>query len=191
MPPENDTPNGADGGGAGTSQPPTGQQPGPGGETPPTWESVLGGLPAEQQTLYTEHVAGLTSALTAERQAVKQQQKELRQLRDQIKEGPGRDALDTMIQERDQAIQRADFIAEAVQPTVGCTDPQLAYLAAVNGGHISDKGRVDWTALKQAHPTLFGQRKAPPAHAGAGAGGPAGPAKKDMNTFIRTAAGRT
>lgn len=156
---------------------------------PATFEAFLEGQSPEVKALYEGHTKGLKSALDAERQ----QRSELaRQLREAVgKAEAGSAAQKTLLemQAKYEALERRQvFMDEAVKPETGCSDPRLAYLAAQEIGAISDKGRVDWSALREQFPALFKPRQG---NANAGAGTQGKPASGfDMNKAIRQAAGR-
>lgn len=174
----------------GQEDPQDNQTPEQGGETSQTWEQVLATLPEEQRQLHDTHTQGLRSALQSERQQRQELTRQLREATQQLEEGSqARQQLEALTNQLETAERRADFMEEAVRPEIGCTNPRLAYMAAQEIEAIDRRGRINWDALKQQFPELFkSQQKTPPGNAGSGTG--QAPTGKDMNAFIRTAAGR-
>ena len=157
-------------------------------ETPPTYDEWLAQQPAEIKTVIEGNISGLRSALQSERQ---QREDLAKQLRDAAKgsQGATKEALERLTSDLDAANARADFFADATKAEIGCSNPQLAWLAARESDLIDKKGRVNWEQLKTHYPELF-RRPAPPAgNAGAGTSSPP-TAGKSMNAYIRAAAGR-
>lgn len=116
-------------------------------------------LPAKAQGLITQSTAGLKSALESERSTRKDFERQVRDISKNLEEGnAAKGKLDEISNSLSEATQRADFFEEA--PDHNVSDMRLAYLAAKNEGFISDKGKVDWRGLKDAHPTLFQVRQA-------------------------------
>jgi len=99
-----------------------------------------------------------------------------------------RKALDDMGAKLEQTERRADFMEEALKPEIQCRNPRAAWLLAQAEGHFTKTGRPDWQAIRAAAPELFGAVTGND-HAGAGTQTPP-PAQKNMNDFIRKAAGR-
>jgi len=97
----------------------------------PTWEQVLAGLTEEQRSLYETHTQGLRGALQSERQQRQDLARDLRQATQQLQEGSdARQRLEELTGQLDAANRRAEFLADAVRPEIGCTNPALAWLAA-------------------------------------------------------------
>ena len=185
----------ADDGGDGTPPPAataaTPPAPGEGdGETPlANWDEVLAGLPEPHRALYEQQTAGLTSALNSEREQRKELAKQLRDATQGLeKNSEARQELERISATLDVAQQRADFYEEASRPEIGCANLKLAYMAAQSDDLISDKGRVDWGALKEHYPELFKVARMPPGNAGNGTQSPP-PRSKSMDDLIRRAAG--
>jgi len=139
------------------------------------------------KALIEADTANLKSALHKERSTNKDLSKKLREAAkgadDETKK-----KLEGLADERDAAILRADFYAQAV--AVGCTNVDAAYHIA-RGEGLLESGRVDIEQVKAKVPELFGPtaRKGV-TKAGQGAGGK--PATvPSMNQLIREAAGRT
>jgi len=171
--------------------PPTGDQ-GAGTQqttTPPaSWDEYVTTLPAEVKALYETHTTGLRTALQSERQQRGELAKQIKDLAAKAEKGSENERqLQTMSAQLEAANQRADFMAEATKPEIGCSNAHLAYIAAREAGAIDQKGRVNWEALKTAYPELF-KPKVPAGAAGAGTQNP--PQATTMNDFIRRAAGR-
>jgi len=163
---------------------PEGQQ-----QDPLTWEAWVDAQDDSVKGLIDGHVKGLKSALDNERTQRSDLAKQLRDV--SAKAGKGSEletALTEVSTQLEAAERRAAFYEDAGRPEIGCTNPRLAYLAAVEGDLIDKRGRIDWEALKTSAPELFRPR-VPQGNAGAGTGGPP-PAQKSMNSFIRRAAGR-
>lgn len=177
-------------GGSGTDQPAAGA--GSNHETDngqASFAEMLKTLPENVQQLYAEDVKGLKTALNTERE----QRKELAgQLADAAKKlaagSDERKALEAISGKLEAAEQRAQFYEEALKPEVKCRNPKLAYLAAQTMDAFDNRGNINWDVLKREYPELFGT-KIPDSGAGQG-GNQNPPSGKNMNTFIRKAAGR-
>ena len=160
------------------------------GGTPATWEAYLESLPEGVKGLYDVHVGGLKSALEAERMQSKDLAGQLREAMGKLDKGSDALAsLEALSGKLEQATARADFFAEAARPEMGCTNPRLAWLTAQDVEAFDRRGNVDWKAVQEAAPELFGKSAPPPAHAGEGSGGNSPGGKQDMNTIIRGAVG--
>jgi len=155
-----------------------------------TWEGILEGLPAPAKAAYEEHTKGLKSALQSERDKGKDLAKKLKELSAKAEEGSElKSKIDSMSSELEAATTRAEFILEAVKPEIGCTNPELAWIVAEKAEAIDRRGRVNWELLKKDFPELFGKKSPPKGGAGDGTGN-SPPKGKDMNDWIRAAAGR-
>ena len=154
------------------------------------FDSWLDGQPEHVKQGFTSKTTGLHSALESERTQRKDLARELKKLGSEAQQGSeAQKALGEMSTRLEQAEQRAAFMEDAGKPEIGCTNPRAAFLVASAEGLFNKRGEPDWTAIKQAAPELFGQRKTPPGNAGSGNGQP--PAQKTgMNEWIRSAAGR-
>lgn len=169
-----------------------------GGETPaasqegsatPTFESWLGSQDETVKGLIDGHVKGLKSALESERTQRSDLARQLRDVTARAEKGSELEkALTEVSAQLEVTERRAAFYEEAGRPEIGCTNPRLAYLAAVEGDLIDKRGHIDWAALKASAPELF-RRSATSGSADGGAGASKAPAA-DMNLFIRRAAGR-
>ena len=157
------------------------------GRTPPTWESVLGGLPEEHKALYEGHTQGLRSALDKERDRRSELEKQVRQVAESAK-GEIQAELSKLADQLAEANRQAEFYKEAGNPEIGCTSPELALLAAEKDELFDRRGNVDWQELKGRYPILFKQPTAPRGNAGNGTGTPpsGGP---DIDAIIRARAG--
>jgi len=180
----------ADKGGAGSSAD-EGTPPTPDTPTPDaiTWEAVLAGLTDEAKTLYQDHTSGLTSALDKERDARKDQEKSLRDLAKQAEAGS--DAQKQLTEIADKLVtetKRADFFQEAAKPEIGCRSTKAAFTLALADDLFDKRGNVNWTALKESYPELFGVTPKPTADAGAGRN--TGIAGESVDDRIRKAAHR-
>ena len=171
---------GANGGGQGTPGQPNSQ--------PESWDTVLAGLPATAQQLFTSHVEGLKNSLVqsrAERDAQSERVKAIIKALDGKEPESVRAELQRMQTELAETATRAAFYEEAGKPEVGCSDPRLAYLVAVNDKLFTARGTPDWERIKAAAPLLFA--KAPVQSANAGAGTQSQPpGKASMNDWIRS-----
>ncbi len=163
-----------------------------GNSQPLTYDAWLPQQTDEVKALIEGHIQGLRNTV----QATRQERDALSQKLGDIAKTLGKDPaeakrlLDAMTSEVEQANQRAGFYEEAARPEIGCSNPRLAYLAAVEAGLIDKRGRVSWESLKQQAPELFrGTQPRPAGNAGAGTGTQP-PAGKNMNDFIRRSAGR-
>lgn len=188
---------GGDGGGGGTGGAGGdggdggGDDGGDDGGTPAlTYETWYAALDEAPKALVDTHIAGLKSALGAQTQQRKALAKQLQAASAKLEKGSdARKALEAMTTQLALVEQRAEFYEEAGKPEIGCSDVKLAYLAAMDGKFIDDKGNVDWDRLKKEHPNLFGKPVWPKGDAGTG-GGQQGTKKPSMNAWIRAASGR-
>ena len=166
------------------------------GETPTpeptavTFETVYGALPPEQRSVIDTHIGGLKSALQEERIGRKGLEKQLRDLSRQAEEGSQiRAQLDRMAEEQATTSAKATFFEQAHQEQV--KNLRLAWLAAQDYGLVDAKsGEADFAKLRQQAPELFIAKPMPSANAGNGAGQPGVNDGRNMNDFIRAAAGR-
>ena len=158
------------------------------GETPPTWDSILEGLPEEAKGAYEQHTQGLQSALRAERQQRQELAKQLREASSQLEAGSkARTDLEALQTQLEDAQRRADFATEAGSHSV--SNVKLAYLAAQEFDLFDRRGNVQWDELKKAAPELFSQPAPARGNAGSGTQSPPTPGQ-DMNALIRRMAGR-
>lgn len=154
------------------------------------FEAWLGEQPEHVRRGYEGHTTGLKSALETERNQRKEFSKQLRELSAKAEEGSeAKKALGEMSSRVEQAEQRAAFYEEAGKPEIGCSNPRAALLVAQAENLFKRSGEPDWAAIKAAAPELFASRRGGVGNAGTGTGAPP-PAKQDMNSYIRAAAGR-
>lgn len=152
------------------------------GETPAPvdFDTWLGSQDETVKGLLTQHTGGLRTALQQERDNAKQLAKQLKELGGKLEANSEAAKQVAELSSRLETEQRrADFVQEAA--AAGCRDLRLAWLAA----------NADGLTVKQVqaqHPDLFAPRAT--TNAGHGASAPAAGAQKDMNSFIRRAAGR-
>lgn len=135
------------------------------------------------QALITDHIAGLKTALTSEREERKQLARQLKGLSGQ---GQTIDTLQTKLTGITESLELKNaqlvFYGEA-QGKV--KDLSLAWLAAREAGLVNG-GTVDLAKLKETHPILFAPP--PPVNGGNQGGGESG--DMTMNDLIRARAGR-
>lgn len=164
------------------------------GQSAGDFESWLAGQPDEVKRLAEAHIAshasGLKSALASERQQRKELAAQLREATGKLEKGSeAARTLEEISGRLDVAERRAAFYEAASRPEVGCTNARAAFLVAQAEGLFRKSGEVDWPALKEAAPELFGRRGVSGSvNAGAGTQG-APPASRGMNEFIRRASG--
>ena len=136
-----------------------------------------------------KYETGLKSALTDEREARGNLEKQLRDLAGKAEKGS--EAEKKLIEMADQMAEgdrRATFYEEAHR--AGVSNLKLAYLAAVQEDLFDKRGVVNFEQMKKDYPELFGQgTPKPKGNAGDGTGAPV-PAHAGMNEFIRAAAGK-
>ncbi len=167
-------------GGAGTQEPPANSL---------SYDDWYKGLDDSHKALVDGHTSGLKSALQSERSSRQALEKQVAELAKKAEKGSEIEAqLGQLQAQLSEANQRAEFLAGA--PSAGCVDPQLAFLAAREGGHFDLNGKPNWEAIKLAHPNLFAtQQPAPRGGGDAGRGTQDPPKASDMNAFIRSARG--
>ncbi|MCE5259909.1 MAG: hypothetical protein LLG44_12770 [Chloroflexi bacterium] len=181
----NDTTGGTTGGDANNTAGGTG---GSTNQPPASFEAFMESQSAEVKALYEGHTKGLKSALEAERTQRSDLAKQLRDAASKAEAGSAAQKALQELQAKYEALDRKSaFIEESIKPEIGCADSQLAYLAALEIGAISEKGRADWAMLKERFPLLF-RPKTGNASAGVGTQGAPG-GKFDMNAALRKAAG--
>ena len=179
---------------SGSEQTPQGAPPQIAPQSPETWEAWLATQDETVRTavtpLYEAHTQGLRSALESERQERRTLAKKLTEATQQMEAGSqARAQLEQATAQLTEAQRRADFFDDAARPEVGCVNPRLAYLAAVDNQAFDSRGNPDWKTLKERFPELFrsATQRAPAANAGAGS---QAPKPFDMNVALRSAAGR-
>lgn len=162
----------------------------PRGDTPVTFDTVYKALPEQQRGVVDSHISGLKSALSDERNGRKQLEKQLRELSKQADEGSAiRAQLDKLAEEQAGTTAKAMFFEQAHEAQV--KNLRLAWLAAQDYGLVDAKtGEADFAKLRQMAPELFVTKQTPTAHAGNGAKQQGATDGRNMNSFIRAAAGR-
>lgn len=159
-----------------------------GDQQPANFDKWLEGQEEGTRSLVSGHIAGLKSALESERSERKQLAKQLRDLSAKAEEGSElRGQLDTLTRDFEAVNRRAAFYEAA---PADLTNVRLAYLAAQDAGAIAQDGKVDWAKLREQAPELFRRQPAPQGNAGSGAK-QTGTHDRSMNTFIRTALGKS
>ena len=153
------------------------------------WDTWHGDQPEEIQTLISEHESSLKTALDSERDARKKAEKSLREMADKMDDANEMKAeLLELANNSEKVSQKADFYEDA--HAAGVTNLKLAYLAAQQDDLFDRKGNVDFDQMKIDYPQLFVRKNIPDGGAGQGTGSQMKSGGKDMNSFIRTAAGR-
>ncbi len=162
--------------------------------TPPTeqgleYESWLEKQPTEVKGLLEGHVRGLKSALDSEREGRKKLEREIRDLAGKAEKGSQAEAQLTQVADKiAEGDRKAEFYEAA--HAAGVTNLKLAYLAAVQEDMFDKHGRVNFEAMRQTYPELFGGAKKPPAGTAGNGTRNAPDGHQGMNDFIRAAAGR-
>ena len=157
-------------------------------EEPQTFEAWLAANDPEGavKALHDAEVGNLKKALQSERENNKKLSSSLRDAAKNA-EGDLKAKLEALADERDAAVQRAEFYALAA--AAGCTNIDAAYHIAKGEGAFDNHGRPNIEAVRAKVPELFGQQRAGTAKAGSGTGGTPRPTPS-MNDLIRQAAGR-
>lgn len=170
-----------------TAQQPT-EQPAS-GETPRSFEEFLEAQPEPIRELYKSHSEALLNTVKATRDERDELKRQIRKLADAQSEGSeAKRQLEQISAQLERTERRAAFFEDAAKPEIQCRNPRAAWLLAEAEGLFDKKGLPDWAAIKRDAPELFG---APVANANAGAGTQKPPdPHRDMNAFIRRAAGR-
>jgi hypothetical protein len=156
----------------------------------PTWDEWMATQDEPVKQLVTSRFSALESTVKAtrdERDDMKHQLKELSKA--QAEGSDARKALDETISKLERAERRAAFLEDAVRPEIQCKNPRAAWTLASAQNLFDKHDRPDWNAIKAEAPELFGPLIAN-ANAGTGTGKPI-PSAKNMNNFIRVAAGRS
>lgn len=152
------------------------------------FSSWLATQPDNIRAAIDEHIRGLKSALTAEREQRRTFERQLREAAAKMAaDSEARRALDEHVQRLSVMERQSRFYEDA--HVHGCTNLRLAFIAATDAGLVRDDGTADWDAVRTRFPELFGG----PRNAGRAFGGDghnAMPTVADMNAFIRSAAGR-
>lgn len=173
----------------------TPEQQQPGGGTPnqpqsqsPDFTTWLASQGEDTKQLLDNHVAGLKTALSSERDARKALEAQVRDAAKKLEEGSeARKQLDQLATQLAGSTAQATFYDAA--HSAGVANLKLAYLAAREAGLVDEKGACDFTKLQAQFPELFARKPAPPP-ANAGNGTQREAPSGGMNSFIRRAAGR-
>lgn len=145
------------------------------------YESWIAEQPETVKQLLTARDAPLRNALSQERENAKTLAKQLRELSGKLDANSEAAKQVSELSGRLETEQkRADFYEAAT--SAGCRNLRLAWLAASVDGLTLDE-------VKAQHPDLFAVSR-PATNAGNGAQQADGGAARDMNRFIRAAAGR-
>lgn len=159
-----------------------------GGKQALQYESWLAAQPDEVKTLLENNTKGLKSALSSERDARAQLEKDLRDAAKKAEKGSEMETqLTQMADQVAESDRKTDFYEAAHQ--AGITNLKLAYTVAVQDEMFDKRGLVNFEEMKKSYPELFGTNKKPDGNAGAGTGGDGTPTG-NMNDWIRQAAGR-
>lgn len=158
-------------------------------QQPLTFDTWIQGQDETVKGLLDGHISGLKNALNTERESRKGLEKQVRDLAGKAEKGSEAEKqLTALADQINQADQRTEFYEAA--HAAGVTNLKLAYLAAREGDLFNKHGQVDFKALRERFPELFGIKPQASGNAGQGTNQPSLPAK-NMNEFIRKAAGRT
>jgi hypothetical protein len=158
-------------------------------QKPQDFDSWLASQPEDVKTLLSGHTAGLKNALKSERDARSDLEKQLRDLAAKSeKDSDAQKQLTSMADQMGEADRKAGFYEAA--HAAGVKNLKLAYTVAVSDEMFDRRGNINFQAMKEAYPELFGGvQKAPTGNAGSGAGG-GQTTGISMNDFIRRKAGR-
>lgn len=162
----------------------------PADATPASFEEFLEAQPETVKALYTSHSEALLNTVKATRSERDEFAKQIKTLAKQQTEGSeAKRQLEEMATRLEKTERRAAFLEDAMKPEIQCRNAKAAFLLAEAENLFDKKGNPDWAAIKAEAPELFGLPTAN-ANAGNGTGTPPAP-KRNMNDFIRKAAGRT
>lgn len=158
-------------------------------ETPIKFDDWYGKLEDPIKDLVDDHVSGLKSALTSEREERRRLSTQLKQLSKNAEEGSEfQKQLQETVGRLDEAEKKARFLEDAHGQSI--SNLKLAWMAAKEEGLIGRDGTADFLKLREVAPELF-ERKTPTPAGNAGTGnGQAGTVKPNMSNWIRAAAGR-
>jgi hypothetical protein len=139
------------------------------------------------QKAYAEHVTGLKSALTKERDNVTGLNNQLKAMAKKAEKGSELEqTLLDFTTKLDAAEKRADFMEDAVKPEIGCRNPKAAWVLAVADDLFTKTGSPDWRSIQLAAPELFG--KIVPKSKGGNGTDETPPPAATMNDIIRNMA---
>ena len=159
------------------------------GNEPLSYKDWVGEQPDNVKTMLSSWEGGLKSALQSERTRAKDLEKQVRDASKKLEEGSdARVQLESLADSLALAKQESAFYELA--HAAGANNIKLLYIAATQDKSVHADGSADFVQLKTVYPQLFGSTKpVPKANAGDGSGDPPS-GKKDMNNFLRAAAGR-
>lgn len=137
----------------------------------------------ETRTAFDGHIAGLKSALDAERDARSKLEKQI------STQGDLTQKLETAQSQLTDQTRKAEFYEAAAG--AGVNDLKLAFVAAKEGQLFDEGGKPDLAGLAAAHPSLFVSAEPGEARGNAGKGTRQNPKAKaeTMDTVIRRTAG--
>ncbi|MGV3616110.1 MAG: hypothetical protein ACO1SV_12310 [Fimbriimonas sp.] len=154
-----------------------------------TWETVYGALPDDQKALFDTHISGLKNALSGERAAKGDLEKQLREAASKAEKGSAAEKQLTDMADKMKAGEKQAAFYETIG-AAGVKNLRLAWAAASGDAkYWKNDGSLILDDFKKDFPELFGAPAAGEAHAGAGAG-QSGGGKPNMNDFIRRGAGK-
>lgn len=156
---------------------------------PVKFDDWYGKLEDPIKDLVDDHVSGLKSALTSEREERRRLSTQLKQLSKNAEEGSEfQKQLQETVGRLDEAEKKAKFLEDAHGQSI--SNLKLAWMAAKEEGLIGRDGTADFLKLREIAPELFERKTVIPAgNAGTGAG-QTGTVKPNMSNWIRAAAGR-
>lgn len=156
---------------------------------PVKFDDWYGKLEDPIKDLVDDHVSGLKSALTSEREERRKLSKQLQSLSKSAEEGSDfQKQLQDTLGKLEETERKAQFLEDAHSQNV--SNLKMAWLAAREEGLIGRDGKVDFLRLREVVPEFFASKTVTPAgNAGSGAG-QAGTVKPDMDQWIRAATGR-
>jgi hypothetical protein len=155
----------------------------------PDYKTWYAAQPKETQDLITADKDGLTKALGTERDARADAEKELRKAAKKLEKGS--DAETNLLKAADDlaaSTVKSDFYEGAHK--AGVSNLKLAFLVATDEGLFDKRGNANFDKLKEGFPELFGKKRIVDPNAGDGTDVLPDGQKKDMNAFIRAAAGK-
>jgi hypothetical protein len=168
-------------------------------EAPATYEAFVATLSEPQRKLVDDHITGLKGALQAERVTVKKLEAQAKVAQALAEEKTKLEADVASVRSEAQLAQhRADFYENAIDQGVRRKSVRLAYLAALDAGHLNEDGSIAWDGIRAQFADLFeapGRTgPTPPSRSSSAAAGAGArqdtPAAPTLNQIIRNAAGR-
>lgn len=125
--------------------------------TPPenvTFDSWMDGQDDTVKGLYTQHTAGLKSALDSERKANQDAQKQLRDSAKKAEKGSELEATLTKQADLLSALEKQTAFQDKAH-SAGVRNLHAAFVLAKDADLIDDKGDCDFAALRKFMPELF------------------------------------